>query len=388
LCCLEESRRSRRDAHAGLSALMNQALELAQTPSGRRLERNCSLNALRTRGTSAAPCAPASRIISPAGPSSIAKSTASTKIAADTDLGVEALEADALEAGAVQQVADHVRPGHREGTRATVHLCAVFGRDHRDERAHAALGVVEPGVGLALAPYDHHKLAARRERAADVAHGGARAFEEHGAEAGERAIVAGSELVDLRIGGDEARVCDPRGARLGPGRGDEVGGAVDADRFAAGPDLLGDAERALAEAAADVQHARPVGMRVPRQRLVAVRERPLGQAPRRLPAPAPGTPHREIHGRQTPRSIAINPPRDPEKLPSVVGALREHERGLGRSVRRRDEAESIKCAHRVMVTTQIGPTCSPRSRHRDHRDRHRDRPDRGIVTTAIGIVIA
>jgi hypothetical protein len=39
------------------------------------------------------------------------------------------------------------------------------------------------------------------------------------------------------------------------------------------------------------------------------------------------------------------------------------------------------CAYRSIVITQIGPSRSPGSADRDHRDRHRDHGDRSIVIT-------
>ena len=65
-----------------------------------------------------------------------------------------------------------------------------------------------------------------------------------------------AQVVGLHVGDEERRVGDARVAGLLLGRLDEVLGAVDADGLAPRPDAPGDEPRAVAEAAADVEHAR------------------------------------------------------------------------------------------------------------------------------------
>ncbi len=76
-----------------------------------------------------------------------------------------------------------------------------------------------------------------------------------GAEAREGVIVWPAQVVLLDIGREKTGVQHSGGSGILPARGDEVLRAIDADGFAMRGDLTGDGDRAVAEAAADVENA-------------------------------------------------------------------------------------------------------------------------------------
>jgi hypothetical protein len=82
---------------------------------------------------------------------------------------------------------------------------------------------------------------------------------------------------DLRVGDEEGRVRDPRLPRLLLRGRDEPIRAIHANRLALRPDVSRDQARAVAEAAADVEHARPGRIRAPGERRVAVRGEAVDQ---------------------------------------------------------------------------------------------------------------
>ena len=158
-----------------------------------------------------------------------------------------------------------------------MHLVGVLVRHYRHDLAHAQFRVVQPRVFVALAPYDLGEAAARLQRAADVAQRRARGHEEHCPEAGEGMVVGTAQVVLLDVGDEESRVRRPRCRGIPLAGEDEVRGAIDADRLAARADLARDRDRAVAEAAADVEDplARPVGS--PREELLAVARKALDE---------------------------------------------------------------------------------------------------------------
>ena len=83
-------------------------------------------------------------------------------------------------------------------------------------------------------------------------------------------IIRTAQFVALHVADEEACIAHAFRARVGLGGTDEVLGAVDSDRLAAGPDWAGDAQRAVAEAAPDVEHARARGILAALERRIAV----------------------------------------------------------------------------------------------------------------------
>ena len=94
--------------------------------------------------------------------------------------------------------------------------------------------------------------------------------EEHRSKAGEREIVGAAKVFSLYIRDKKRSVVDARLPGFLLGRLDEIFGAVDPHGFACRSDALGDQSRAVAETAADIEHAHTFGMTVPGQRLFAV----------------------------------------------------------------------------------------------------------------------
>jgi len=158
-----------------------------------------------------------------------------------------------------------------------MHLVGVLVRDDRHQAAHGQLGVVQPRVLLAPPPHDHRQRPTGRQGAADVAQRGAGRHEEHRAEAGEREVVGAAQVVGLNVGDEEVSVGHAGGAGFGARGLDEVRRAVDPDRAAPLADAARDEARAVAEAAADVEHARAFRVGRPRQRFVAVRRETVDQ---------------------------------------------------------------------------------------------------------------
>ena len=105
---------------------------------------------------------PDRRRISPAGPSAMTMSIASSRSRADPHRQVAAQQRDVLEAGALQHVAGRVGVGHRERPRPAGRLVVLLGP--ADDLLHDRLGAVEPVVVLAPAPDDHREPPARHER--------------------------------------------------------------------------------------------------------------------------------------------------------------------------------------------------------------------------------
>jgi len=68
-------------------------------------------------------------------------------------------------------------------------------------------------------------------------------------------IVRPAQLIGLHVGNEKTRIVNAVAARFVRGIADEILGAIHANRFAARRDHTRDASRAVAETAADVQHA-------------------------------------------------------------------------------------------------------------------------------------
>ena len=155
-------------------------------PSARWWRARCPAQRRERPRLALRPSSPASRMISPAGPQRHRRTRPRPPGLADADVGVVALEARC--ARSPRRAASSLTMSgacHRERPGAAVHLVGLLVRDHRHDLPHAQLGLVQPGIVLALAPHDHRKLAAGRERPPDVAQRRHRQVEEHGAEARE-----------------------------------------------------------------------------------------------------------------------------------------------------------------------------------------------------------
>ena len=118
------------------------------------------------------------------------------------------------------------------------------------------------------------RLPAGLQRLAYVPQRGNRRHEEHRAEARERPVVGPAQVVVLHVGDEEFRVANARGRGVLLARRDEALGAVDTDRFARRADEARDLDRAVAEAAADVEHALAGAEQAARQQFVAVSREP------------------------------------------------------------------------------------------------------------------
>src|SRR5258706_493850 len=134
-------------------------------------------------------------------------------IAPDADVEIVALEADLLEAGSLQLIADQIGPAHREGTGAARRFVGGF-FFFGDQRAHALLGNVEPRIVFALAPHDEREPAARFERALHVTQRRHRRSEELRAEARIGGVVRTAEVVGLHVGAKEVGAATARCLRV------------------------------------------------------------------------------------------------------------------------------------------------------------------------------
>src|SRR5688572_2760080 len=196
------------------------------------------------------------------------------EVAPDADVRIVALECDSGVARGLHHRAHHVGARHGERARPAMDLVRIVVGHDRHDLAHAQFRVVQPGIVLALAPDDLAEAPARLQRLADVPERGNGRHEEHGPKARERLVVGTAKIVVLDVGDEECRIADSRGSGVTLARLDEAFRAVDPDSFARRADQAGDLDGAVAESAADVQHALACPEQSARQQFVAVSREP------------------------------------------------------------------------------------------------------------------
>lgn len=156
-----------------------------------------------------------------------------------------------------------------------MHLIGVLMGYDRNKFPDAKLRVVEPRVIFATAPNNHGQATTWLERLSYIAHGGARHHEEHRSEAREREVVGSAQVVRLYVRLEEREVAYACFAGFLRGNPDKVSGTVDSEDFASRTNALGDALRAISEAASDIQYPCTFGGIVPSKRLVAMRRQTI-----------------------------------------------------------------------------------------------------------------